>query len=411
MGRLRHGTFSNGQYTITGTTDANGQVSETFTANTRAGTYSVTASAAGASTPAKFSLTNDPGPAATITATSGGGQSATVGTAFAAPLVATVTDQNGNPVSGVSVTFTASASGAGGTFNGSATITGMTGANGQVSETFTASTLAGTYSVTASVAGVSTPASFSLTNKPKPGSPATITATSGGGQSATVGSAFAAPLVATVTDQNGNPVSGVSVTFTAPASGAGGTFSTGQTTITGTTDANGQVSATFTANTRAGTYSVTASVAGVSTPASFSLTNKRGARTTRTARVQLASSTPTTSTAGPRVAPGGDPTLAPVLARPLSDSTGLGPAAVSVVLPVAQPPAAASGVTSPALPLAQALLLAPPLTSKVPPAGPATDSPAPARASTSAADQVFASLGAELSSALFGEDLAVPRRS
>jgi probable HAF family extracellular repeat protein len=129
--------------------------------------------------------------------------------------------------------------------------------------------------------------------------------------------------------------------------------------------------------------------------------------TTTTALAQPASSTPATSTAGPTAAPGSDPSLAPLLARPLSDSTSFGPTTVAVALSVAQPLAAASGVTSPALPLAQAPLFAPSLTSTLPPAGPATDSPPPARASTSAADQVFASLDAELSSAPFGEDLAL----
>src|SRR5260370_8239010 len=50
-----------------------------------------------------------------------------------------------------------------------------------------------------------------------------IAATSGSGQSTTVGTAFAAPLVATVTT-GGTPTSGVTVAFTAPASGASGTF-------------------------------------------------------------------------------------------------------------------------------------------------------------------------------------------
>ena len=95
---------------------------------------------------------------------------------------------------------------------------------------------------------------------------------SGSGQSATVSSAFAQPLVIKVTDQYGNAVSGVTVTFAAPASGAGGSFSNGTTMITGTTDASGELSETFMANTVAGAYSVTASVAGVNTLASFSLT-------------------------------------------------------------------------------------------------------------------------------------------
>ena len=270
------GTFSNKSATITGTTDAQGRVSEAFTANTTAGTYSVTASVPGVSTPAAFSLTNTPGAPASIMATSGSGQSATVHTAFAHPLVATVTDQYGNPLSGRSVTFTAPTNGPGGTFgNGQTKMTGTTDAHGQVSEPFTANTTAGTYSVTASSPGVSTPAPFSLTNTPV--APGSIMATSGSGQSVAVGTASLQQLVARFKNLLGNPVSGVSVRFAAPASGASGIFSNGLATTSGTTDANGQVSEAFTANTTAGTYSVTASVAGVDTPASFTLTNTPGA--------------------------------------------------------------------------------------------------------------------------------------
>jgi hypothetical protein len=101
----------------------------------------------------------------------------------------------------------------------------------------------------------------------------TIAATGGATQSAAVGAAFAAPLVATVTT-NGSPASGVTVTFTAPASSASGTFSNGTATETDTTDSTGAAtSSTFTANTTAGAYTVTATATGASSPASFSLTN------------------------------------------------------------------------------------------------------------------------------------------
>ena len=100
-----------------------------------------------------------------------------------------------------------------------------------------------------------------------------IAATSGGGQSAPVSTAFANKLVATVTS-NGTAASGVTVTFTAPSSGASGTFANGNATETDTTDSSGAAtSSTFTANATAGTYTVTASATGVTTPASFSLTN------------------------------------------------------------------------------------------------------------------------------------------
>ena len=265
------GTFAGG--VTTATTNASGvATAATFTANgTAGGPYSVTASVAGVTTPASFSLTNLAATPAKVVVTSGSGQSATVSTAFAAPLVATVTDSGNNPLSGVVVTFTAPTSGASGTFAGGVN-TATTNASGvATSVTFTANaTAGGPYSVVASVTGA-TSANFSLTNLA--GAPASITATAGTPQSATINTVFAAALQATVLDAANNPVSGVTVTFTAPTSGASGTFTGGVNTAT--TNASGvATSAAFTANaTAGGPYTVTASVAGVTTPASFSLTN------------------------------------------------------------------------------------------------------------------------------------------
>src|SRR5258708_4104775 len=100
-----------------------------------------------------------------------------------------------------------------------------------------------------------------------------IGATSGGGQSATVGTAFAAPLVATVTT-GGSPTASVSVTFTAPGSGASGTFANSTATETETTNASGVATwATLTATGRVGgPYTVTAAT-GALTRVNFSLTN------------------------------------------------------------------------------------------------------------------------------------------
>ena len=262
-------TFPSG---TTATTLANGQASIPVTADTVSGTYSVTATATGISTPTSFSLTNVAGPAAVIAAVSGGGQSATVGAAFTNPLVAIIEDQYGNLVSGVTVTFAGPGSGASVTFPSGSTAT--TGANGEASVPITAGAVVGAYAATASVSGVSTPASYSLTNVTGPAK--TITVASGGGQSATVGTAFTNSLVAVVEDQYGNPVSGVTMTFAGPGTGAGVTFPSGTTAITG---ANGEASVPITADTVSGTYSVTASVTGVSTPASFSLTNTAGPAT------------------------------------------------------------------------------------------------------------------------------------
>lgn len=100
-----------------------------------------------------------------------------------------------------------------------------------------------------------------------------IQANNGASQSAAGGKPFPAPFSVTVTE-NGIQVSGEKVTFTAPSSGASGTFANGTTTDTEITDPQGvATSSAFTANMTGGTYSVTAMVNQAPSPASFSLTN------------------------------------------------------------------------------------------------------------------------------------------
>ncbi len=204
--------------------------------------------------------------AAAITATSGGGQSALVTAAFTSPLVATVTDASGQPVPDATVTFASPSSGAGVTFNGGNTAT--TDQQGRVSKSVTANGSVGSFTVTASVAGVTTSANFALTNTIGPAT--TVRSTAGSGQSVPENTAFATPLVATVTDDSGNPVPNVTVTFTAPASGAGVTFTGGATAVT---NSLGQARRDVTANGSAGTYTVVASIPGATTVAGFTLTN------------------------------------------------------------------------------------------------------------------------------------------
>lgn len=212
---------------------------------------------------------------ASISASSGTPQSATVGTAFAGPLAATVQDSNGNPVNGATVTFKAPSSGASGSFAGGVN-TATTNSSGMAtSAVFIANATAGSYTVTANVSGVSHTARFKLTNQASSG-PASIAATSGTPQSAAVSTAFTGALVVTVKNSGGSGVSGVMVTFTAPSSGASGTFA--GSVNTATTNSSGvATSAVFTANATVGSYAVTASAAGVSTPASFALSNTAGA--------------------------------------------------------------------------------------------------------------------------------------
>ena len=90
------------------TIDASGIASLAATANTKAGTYNVLATANGVTPTQTFALTNLADVAKNIATTSGAGQSTTVDTNFANNLVATVTDKHGNPVKDSTVTFSAS---------------------------------------------------------------------------------------------------------------------------------------------------------------------------------------------------------------------------------------------------------------------------------------------------------------
>ncbi|MDX6386152.1 MAG: hypothetical protein QOK48_3725 [Blastocatellia bacterium] len=102
-----------------------------------------------------------------------------------------------------------------------------------------------------------------------------ISATAGTPQSTSVNSAFATALKATVTE-SGTPKSGISVTFTAPGSGASGTFPGSSLTAVVATDVNGVATApTFTANAIGGSYNVVASIGAGLPTANFALTNNK----------------------------------------------------------------------------------------------------------------------------------------
>ncbi len=104
-----------------------------------------------------------------------------------------------------------------------------------------------------------------------------MTLVAGTPQTAILQSVFASGLQVALTNSDGCPVTsaaaGIPVTFSAPASGASGVFSTSASnTVTVGADASGTVAAPpFTANAAAGSYAVTASSSYGSV--SFSLTN------------------------------------------------------------------------------------------------------------------------------------------
>jgi hypothetical protein len=130
-----------------------------------------------------------------------------------------------------------------------------------------------------------TPVSFSLVNLA--GKPTKIAPGVGSPQSTPAGTAFPIRLAVTVTDADKNPVPGALVTFSAPAAGASGRFTTRTRrshrhlshvshprTVRVKTNACGiAVAPTFTADRLAGGYIVKAAVKHVR-PAAFALVNE-----------------------------------------------------------------------------------------------------------------------------------------
>ena len=115
-------------------------------------------------TDATFTTLTTTGAATTMALTSGNNQSESISTPLDSPLVVTVRDAGGNPVSGVIVTFAIASAPSGATGQSLSTSTATTGSNGQSSSVLTLGNRAGQYVVTATSSGLS-------------GSPLTFTAT------------------------------------------------------------------------------------------------------------------------------------------------------------------------------------------------------------------------------------------
>jgi hypothetical protein len=99
-----------------------------------------------------------------------------------------------------------------------------------------------------------------------------LSVTGGNNQPALLNTAFANPLVVTVTPVHpGDPVAGGQLSFTAPSNGASATLSPGNPV---TIAANGTATVNATANGTMGLCQVTANTAGAVSPAAFALTNQ-----------------------------------------------------------------------------------------------------------------------------------------
>jgi len=210
--------------------------------------------------------TNPPPPTVnTISKFSGDSQVGSAGAAVGANLVVFVQAQNSSPVSGATVTWTAS-SGGGAVTSG----TSQTDANGHAAMGRTLGPAAGFQTTTASLSGA-TGSPITFTSISQIQGAFTIAATAGGGQLDTVLSTLATPFQATVTDHAGAPVAGVIVTFSVTA--GGGLLSQ----AVDTSDASGHVTAALTLPSTAGAQTVHAAVTGLlGSPVTFNATATAG---------------------------------------------------------------------------------------------------------------------------------------
>ncbi len=280
----------------------NGVLNESVTI-TNTGSFTITATGNaghGGGTGTSNEFTVNPGPAATLTV-AGYPSPVTAG----APNNFTVTakDSNGNTATGYTGTVKFASSDAQAALPTSSTLTNGTGTFSATLKTAGTQSITATDTVTSTITGTQSGITVNAA------SASSVTPTAGTAQSATINTAFAIPLQATVKDAFNNPVSGVTVTFMPPGSGPSGAFAG---TNTATTNASGVATAnTFTANGIAGSYMVTASAAGA-TSASFSLTNNQASTATSVSvspsSITIGASTTVTATVTPQHttgAPGG----------------------------------------------------------------------------------------------------------
>jgi hypothetical protein len=252
------------------TTNALGIVSSpAMTANTIAGSYSVNVTANG-NVSDSFSMTNLAGAASIIVKTSGNYQSTVVNTSFSNPLQLKVTDAYGNPVANAPVNFNAPSNGSSLTFASTSPVS--TNSQGiATSPAITANTIAGSYSVNVTANG-NVSDSFTFTNLA--GAAAKFSITAGDKQSTTVNTSFASGLKVLVTDTFNNPVTNTPVTFTVPSSGASVVLA-GSNVVNTNSTGNATLDS-MTANKNAGSFTVLASVPNLQT-LNFNLTNNPGA--------------------------------------------------------------------------------------------------------------------------------------
>ncbi len=256
-----------GQSSVTVNTDVHGHATAIITANSVAGSYQVTASSNAVSGLALFNLTNLPVGSSSLVFVQQPSNTA-AGTNIAPPVTVQLRDSLGNGIGTAGIPIVMSLSSGTGTLIG--TIVQLTDTTGTAtfSDLKIGQTGVKTLRASSSQQAPADSSQFTITA----GGAASITVFTGSPQSTLISQPFPTALQAQVTDAAGNPASGVLVTFTLPASsGPSGVFSGAATAISGS---NGVATAPgLTANNQVGSFVVTATAPGVSSPALFALTN------------------------------------------------------------------------------------------------------------------------------------------
>jgi adhesin/invasin len=218
----------------------------------------------GSLAPVVFSATGSVGAPTQVVVTAGNNQSAVAGAAVGTAPAVSVQDQHGNGVSGVAVTFAVTAGG--GSITGGSQTSGALGIATLGSWTLGAS--AGTNTLSASAAGVGTPAVITATGLS--GAADSIYLVAGDTQVDTVAATLPTAYSVRVVDTNGNGVEGIPIAWTA-------TFGGGSITPLDTTDAQGYATAVRMLGTVPGPDSATAVVGGLAgSPVRFAATANVG---------------------------------------------------------------------------------------------------------------------------------------
>jgi hypothetical protein len=217
-------------------------------------------------TEATFHATATVGTAAAVKVSAGDKQSAVAGTAVSIAPAVLVTDQAGNPIPNVTITF--AVAGGGGTIAGATQI--ATGTNGVATiGGWTLGGTAGSNTLTATSAGlIGSPLTFTASGLV--GAATQLVAIAGNGQRAEPGSTLPIAPAIQVRDANGNGVAGVAVTFSVTA--GGGTMA-GITSVSTLTNQSGSASVGWTVGPVAGRNELRATTLGLNgSPVTFGAT-------------------------------------------------------------------------------------------------------------------------------------------